>query len=284
MPQPLPKIRLHVPRQDAARPWAAGDALALGRDQAHYLVSVMRLTAGGTVCVFNGQDGEWLARLAEAGKRAATLALAERLAPAVLPPDVWLIFAPLKKARTDYVVEKAAELGCRRIVPCLTRLTNAERVNVARLQAHAIEAAEQCGLTHVPEVATPVRLEALLAAWPTGRRLMVCDERAAGFNAPRPVARAPAAAALAAQPRGAPWAVLCGPEGGFDDAEIARLAAMEAALAVGLGPRVLRADTAAVAALALWQATLGDWGGEDAERRRADAHPRGPEAHRGGGG
>ena len=164
-----------------------------------------------------------------------------------MPPDLWLVFAPLKKARTDFVVEKAAELGAARIVPVMTDFTNAERVRRDRLQAHAVEAVEQCGGTFVPEVAEAVRLGALLDAWPAERWLMFCDESLAGPGA-----------ALEG-PRGEPWAVLIGPEGGFSDAERARLRAMPQAVAVGLGPRILRADTAAVAALALWQAALGDW-------------------------
>jgi len=221
----------------------------LDRDQAHYLFSVMRLGAGERVSVFNGRDGEWQAEVTEAGKRGGALRALARSAPQTEPPDLWLLFAPLKKARTDFVAEKAAEMGCRRLVPVFTRYTNAERVNVERLRAHAVEAAEQCGLVSLPEVAEPQPLAQVLAGWPTGRRLMFCDETGAGRDA---------AAALSAAGVG-PWAVLIGPEGGFSEAEAARLRDMEETVTVSLGPRVLRADTAAVAALALWQAALGDW-------------------------
>ncbi|MEM6972610.1 MAG: 16S rRNA (uracil(1498)-N(3))-methyltransferase [Pseudomonadota bacterium] len=275
MAQDAGKIRLHVAAdataggdggpsaaslEPVAGSWVAGHRLTLGRDQAHYLLRVMRLGHGARLSVFNGRDGEWAAEIAEASKRDAMLALIERLRPPEAPPDLWLCFAPIKKARTDFIVEKAVELGCRRIVPCLTQHTNAERVRTDRLAAHAVEAAEQCGLVHVPEVAEPVSLKALLDSWPEGRRLMVCDERAAGFGRETPADLPPAADALSSARLGdAGWAVFCGPEGGFSDSEITRLAAMPDALAVGLGPRVLRADTAAVAAITLWQSVLGDW-------------------------
>ena len=164
-------------------------------------------------------------------------------------PDLWLIFAPVKKTRTDFIVEKAAELGAARIQPAFTRFTNAERANRARLQALAIEAAEQCGRVSVAEVAEPVRLDRLLDAWDAGRRIMFCDER---------MEAATAVAALSGAGPG-PWAVLIGPEGGFSDAEAARLRAMDCVTPVTLGPRILRADTAAAAALTLWQSVLGDW-------------------------
>jgi 16S rRNA (uracil1498-N3)-methyltransferase len=228
---------------------APGGEIALPREQAHYLATVMRKGRGDRLLVFNGRDGEWLAEIAEAGKKAATLALVERTRTQSAPPDLWLLFAPVKKARTDFIAEKACEMGCRRVVPVFTRHTNSERVNVARLRAHAVEAAEQCGLLSVPDVAEPVGLAALLDGWDAGRRILFCDERG---TAP------PAARALAEVEPG-PWAVLTGPEGGFSEEEAARLEALPHALAVTLGPRVLRADTAAVAALALWQAALGDW-------------------------
>jgi 16S rRNA (uracil1498-N3)-methyltransferase len=166
-----------------------------------------------------------------------------------VPPDLWLLFAPIKKARTDFIVEKATELGCARIQPVFTQRTNAERLRPDRLRAHAIEAAEQCGETYVPELAGAVRLEALLAGWAPDRRLLFCDEARDA---------APAVAVLAAEAPG-PWAILIGPEGGFAPEEAARLRTLPAVRRVTLGPRVLRADTAAVAALTLWQAMLGDW-------------------------
>lgn len=247
MAQPSAKIRLFV-----EAPLAAGAELALSREQAHYLFSVMRLGPGARVALFNGRDGEWLAEVAEAGRRGGTLACREALRAQGAPPDLWLAFAPVKKARTDFIVEKATELGCRRIVPVLTRHTQAERVKTGRLRAHAVEAAEQSGRLSVPEVAEPASLTAFLDALEEAtpeRRLMFCDETGAGR---------PALAALSGTAADR-WAVLVGPEGGFDASERARLAAHPGAVAVSLGARVLRADTAAVAALALWQAAQGDW-------------------------
>jgi 16S rRNA (uracil1498-N3)-methyltransferase len=243
------KIRLYV-----EHPLGAGQSIPLTRDQAHYLFGVMRLGEGAAVLVFDGHNGEWLAEVSEAGKRGGTLVSRERTRPQQNPPDLWLLFAPIKKARTDFIVEKAAELGCARIVPVQTDFTNSERIRRDRLQAHAVEAAEQCGGTFVPEVAELARLDRVLADWPADRRLMFCDEALSG--------RASRLGAFFADQgaRAAPWAILIGPEGGFSEAERARLAAMPQAGAVSLGPRILRADTAAVAALTLWQSTLGDWG------------------------
>jgi 16S rRNA (uracil1498-N3)-methyltransferase len=206
------------------------------------------------VLLFNGRDGEWRAEVAEAGKRGGVLSCHARTRAQAEPPDLWLVFAPVKRARVDFIAEKATELGCRRLVPVLTRFTNAARVNTGRLAAHCVEAAEQCGRLTVPEVAEPVALARLLDGWDPARRLMFCDESGAG---------APAAEVLRAAERGeagpSPWAVLIGPEGGFAPDERDRLAALPFAYAVGMGPRILRADTAAVAALALWQSVLGDW-------------------------
>ncbi|MEM8990106.1 MAG: 16S rRNA (uracil(1498)-N(3))-methyltransferase [Pseudomonadota bacterium] len=244
MPQHASKIRLFV-----EAPLAAGAEVMLSGDQAHYLVNVMRLREGAEISVFNGNDGEWRARVAALARKGGGLEALERLRAQAAPPDLWLLFAPLKKARTDFVAEKACEMGCRRLIPVFTQHTNAERVNAARLRAHAVEAAEQCGLLSVPEIAEPMALGAALAALGP-RRLMFCDETGAGR---------PAAAVLAEAGTGGPWAVLIGPEGGFSDAERARLTAHPGAVPVSLGPRILRADTAAVAALALWQAALGDW-------------------------
>jgi 16S rRNA (uracil1498-N3)-methyltransferase len=236
------KVRLYVDH-----PLGEGQTVRLDPAQSRYLFSVMRLGVGDAVHVFNGRDGEWHAEVAEAGKKGGTLSVRWPVAGQRMPPDLWLVFAPLKKTRTDFVVEKAAELGCARIVPVMTDFTNAERVRRDRLQAHAVEAVEQCGGTYVPEVADAVRLSSLLDDWPAERRLMFCDE---ALGSP--------GAALDG-PRGGPWAVLIGPEGGFSDVERARLRAMATAVSVGLGPRILRADTAAVAALTLWQVALGDW-------------------------
>ena len=171
------------------------------------------------------------------------------MAPQRDPPDLWLIFAPIKKARTDFIVEKAAEMGAARILPVQTDFTNSERIRQDRLQAHAVEAAEQCGGTSVPEVAELVPLARLMDGWDAGRRILWADESRAGL-----------AETLSGLPRG-PWAILIGPEGGFSEAERRRLADLPFVTPVSLGPRILRADTAAVAALALWQAQLGDWQG-----------------------
>lgn len=238
------KIRLYV-----EHPLGAGQSVPLTREQAHYLFGVMRLAVGGVVALFNGSDGEWLAEVAEAGKRGGTLTCVEQSKPLQLPPDLWLVFAPIKKARTDFIVEKAAEMGAARIVPVQTEFTNSERIRQDRLQAHAVEAAEQCGGTFVPEVADLVKLDRLLADWPEGRQLMFCDEAEVG-----------SALRLAEREKGAPWAILIGPEGGFSDRERTRLSGLPFAHVVSLGPRILRADTAAVAAMTIWQQALGDWG------------------------
>lgn len=231
-----------------------GTRVPLEAPQAHYLFTVMRLAVGGRVAIFNGRDGEWLAEVAETGRRGGVLAVVAPGQPQRRPPDVWLCFAPIKKARTDFIVEKATELGAARILPVFTRLTNSERLRADRLRAHAIEAAEQCGETYVPEVADPVRLGPLLDRWDPTRRIMFCDES----REATPAATALAATRLA-ETAPAPWAVLTGPEGGFAPEEAARLRAMPGVLTVTLGPRVLRADTAACAALVLWQTVLGDW-------------------------
>ncbi len=240
------KVRLYVDH-----PLGAGQSVPLSRDQAHYLFGVMRLGVGAQVSLFNGRDGEWRAGVAEAGKRGGVLVAEEQTAPLRLPPDLWLLFAPIKKARTDFIVEKAAEMGAARILPVQTEFTNAERIRQDRLQAHAVEAAEQCGGTYVPEVAGLQRLDRLLGDWPEGRQIMFCDEALAG--------RSSALTGHFAGGASESWAILIGPEGGFSGAERGRLAALPFAHAVSLGPRILRADTAAVAALTLWQAALGDW-------------------------
>jgi 16S rRNA (uracil1498-N3)-methyltransferase len=224
-------------------PLGAGQPVVLSQDQAHYLTGVMRLAAGAGVLAFNGRDGEWRCRL-EGGRREARLVPEAQVRPQGAPPDLWLVFAPVKKARTDFIVEKAVEMGAARLVPVQTDFTNSERIRQDRLQAHAREAAEQCGATWVPEVAGLVPLGRLLDGWPAGRRLFFCDE---------------AAGAARAEGGDGPAAILVGPEGGFSPAERQRLTAHPQVTQFGLGPRILRADTAAVAALALWQTRHGDW-------------------------
>jgi 16S rRNA (uracil1498-N3)-methyltransferase len=212
----------------------------------------MRRAVGAGILLFNGRDGEWLARVADASKRGGDLVCEAQTKPLVIPPDLWLVFAPIKKARTDFIVEKAAEMGAARIIPVQTAFTNSERIRQDRLQAHAVEAAEQCGGTFVPEVTDLTRLDRLLADWPEGRQLMFCDEDLAqGSSSVLPV--------LPPDAPPQPWAILIGPEGGFSAAERARLHALPFSHPVSLGPRILRADTAAVAALTLWQLRYGDW-------------------------
>ncbi|MDP3195495.1 16S rRNA (uracil(1498)-N(3))-methyltransferase [Tabrizicola sp.] len=235
------KIRLYVDQ-----PLAPGQAVRLSPDQAHYLTGVMRLTAGAAILLFNGRDGEWRATLTDASKRGAIAVCDTQTRPLHLPPDLWLLFAPIKKARTDFIVEKAVELGAARILPVQTRHTNSDRIRQDRLQAHAVEAAEQCGATYVPEVTDLHHLDRLLAQWPTDRRLYWCDETALGQPA-------------TITPTQGPAAILIGPEGGFSADEAAKLRGRPHVTPLSLGPRILRADTAAVAALTLWQAACGDW-------------------------
>lgn len=236
------KIRLYIDH-----PFVPGQAVPLDAGQAHYLTGVMRLPAGAEIAVFNGRDGEWTAAIARADKRGGAVSLIAPARPQQAPPDVWLIFAPIKKARTDFIVEKATELGAARILPVQTDHTNADRIAQPRLQAHAVEAAEQCGGTFVPPVADLVPLSRLLDGWDGSRRILWADEALVG-----------PAVTLAGLPPG-PWAILIGPEGGWSAAERARLRGMDQVTRISLGPRILRADTAAVAALTLWQSVLGDW-------------------------
>jgi 16S rRNA (uracil1498-N3)-methyltransferase len=221
------------------------------RGQTHYLLNVMRLAVGEEVLLFNGRDGEWRARLGEASKRDCHLLTEARARRQTTGSDLDLLVALVKRARLETIVEKAAELGVRRVRPLVTERANADRTNIARLAAIAAEAAEQTGRMDVPEILEPRSLFSLLADWSGDRRLMFCDE---GGEA------APAASALAGAAGGA-WAILIGPEGGFSSAERERIRVLPAALPVSLGPRILRADTAAIAAMALWQAVLGDWRG-----------------------
>lgn len=236
------KIRLYV-----EHPLGAGQSVPLDRGQAHYLFGVMRQAVGAPVLLFDGHNGEWLGRIAEAGKRGGAIVCEQQTKPLQMPPDLWLCFAPIKKTRTDFIVEKAAEMGAARIVPMQTDFTNSGRIQRDRLQAHAVEAAEQCGGTYVPEVGELTRFDRLLEGWDATRRIMFCDEA---------LASAPTALSLAGA---GPWAIFIGPEGGFSDREREKLHKMEAATPVSLGPRILRADTAAVAAMTLWQQALGDW-------------------------
>ncbi|HSV29011.1 MAG TPA: 16S rRNA (uracil(1498)-N(3))-methyltransferase [Candidatus Omnitrophota bacterium] len=239
-----PRFRLHV-----AADLAAGVALTLPKEQSHYLANVMRARVGEAVAVFNGRDGEWRAMVEAVAKNAVTLAVAAQTRPQATEPDLWLLVAPIKKDRVDLVAEKAAELGVSALWPVFTRRTVMSRVNTERLAAHMIEAAEQCERLTIPELREPVALDKALAGWDAGRILLFLDESGAG---------APIADMLATLPAG-PLAVLVGPEGGFDDHERALLATLPFARPVSLGPRILRAETAAIAALAVVQAVRGDW-------------------------
>jgi 16S rRNA (uracil1498-N3)-methyltransferase len=235
-----PKIRLFV---NAAL--YAGATVTPTRDQANYLFAVMRLTVGDGVTVFNGQDGAWTAEVAEANRKHASLRVTVQTAPQETPPDLWLLAAPLKKGRIDWLAEKACELGVSRLHLVTTARTVVDRVNIDRLTAHMIEAAEQCERTAVPALLGPDPLARLLAAWPPDRALIFCDETGGP----------PITTALDQGPA----AILIGPEGGFTPAEREAIRAVPQAKPVSLGPRILRADTAAVAAISVWQATIGDW-------------------------
>lgn len=237
-----PKIRLFVDH-----PLAPAQSLPLTREHAHYLFSVMRQNLEDRVLVFNGQDGEWLAEITQAGKTSGALSCLAQSKVLRPPPDLWLLFAPIKKTRTDFIVEKATELGAARICPVQTAFTNSARIRRDRLQAHAIEAAEQCGATYVPVVDALQKLNEVLDHWPEDRSLLFCDETQSGAVS--------SFAALAPEP----CAILIGPEGGFHTAERQQISNLPNTHCISLGPRILRADTAVVTALSLWQAHQGDW-------------------------
>ncbi len=227
-----------------------GDArIEIDRPQAHYLASVMRQGVGDGLLLFNGRDGEWRARIGEASKSACLLVVESQTRPPARGPDLDLIVALVKRPRLETIVEKAAELGARRVQTVITDRTNPATVNLARLSAIAIEAAEQTGRLDVPRVLAAARLDRILADWPDERKLMFCDE----------AGDAPGAMEALCAIGGVSWAILIGPEGGFSSAERARLLAHPATTAVSLGPRILRADTAAICAMSLWQSALGDW-------------------------
>jgi 16S rRNA (uracil1498-N3)-methyltransferase len=228
---------------------AAGATLAVDGQQAHYLANVLRMADGAELLVFNGRNGEWLARLGAKSKKSVALALVEQTRPQPPQPDLVYCFAPLKQGRLDYLVQKAVEMGAGVLQPVVTQHTQVAKIGTERVEANAIEAAEQCGILAIPEVREAVRLERLLGAWEGDRRLIFCDEGAATNN---PL---PALQALTEKKLG----LLVGPEGGFSDDERRQLRALPFVTAIPLGPRILRADTAAVAALAVIQATIGDW-------------------------
>ncbi|MDX3883130.1 MAG: 16S rRNA (uracil(1498)-N(3))-methyltransferase [Sphingomonas sp.] len=239
-----------TPRLFVDTPLDTGISIPVEGAAANYLGNVMRLKPGDPVRLFDDRSGEWLAEVAEISKRALRLAVTSHLAPREAVPDLWLLAAPIKKGRIDWVAEKACELGVARLAPVITRRTIVDRLNGERLRAHMIEAAEQCGRTALPTLAEPEKLDALLRAWPADRALYFADE--AGDARP-----------LAAVARPGPAAILIGPEGGFTDEERAAIRALPQAVPVTLGPRILRAETAAAAAIAIWMATAGDWRSEN---------------------
>jgi 16S rRNA (uracil1498-N3)-methyltransferase len=242
--EPGGKLRLFV--TDALGPAAR---ITPSESQAHYLLHVMRARAGDGLGLFNGRDGEWRARIAEVGKRSCVLICEARVAEMRASPDLWLAFAPIKKTPSDYVAQKATELGVRLLQPVITHRTIARRVNVERIVSNAIEAAEQSERLDVPDVREPVALDTLLKNWPRERHLVFCDEGGAP----------PIASALGTTSHEGGWGILTGPEGGFDDTERALIRGHNFVLPVSLGPRIMRADTAALAALSVWGALKGDW-------------------------
>ena len=229
---------------------AAGAPVALTRDQTHYLAHVLRLGSGAAVALFNGRDGEWLARIESLRKNGALLAVGGRLREQGVEPDLWLVFAPVKRAPLDFLVQKATELGVSALLPAITRRTVVERVKRARMEANAVEAAEQCERLTVPEVREAAPLSRILDDWRGGRHILLCAESGDAE---------PIHAFLERIGPAGRCAILTGPEGGFEKTELDALRKLPFVTAVGLGPRVLRADTAALAALACWQAVLGDW-------------------------
>ena len=259
----MPAYDFRTPRVFVDAALAAGSGVALDSDQRNRLLNVLRLKGGDAVLLFNGRDGEWQARLSAAGKRALTAEVGAQSRVQPRSGDLHFLFAPLKHARLDYLVQKAVEMGASRLQPVVTQHTQVTRLNLDRMRANAIEAAQQCGILSVPDVAEPMPFGRLAASAGDGRLLIFCDEDAAvkdpvaALAAARPTGQAllPADSAAAAMP----LAVLIGPEGGFAEGERAALLKRPNVLRIALGPRILRADTAAVAALTLVQAVLGDW-------------------------
>jgi len=239
-PASTPRLFVDTPLNSGAAPVIDGPA-------AHYLLNVMRIKPGDPLLLCDNRSGEWLGVVSDAAKRALTVTIERQTRPLETVPDLWLCFAPVKKARLDWIVEKATELGVARLVPVITERTIVDRINRERIEAQIVEACEQCGRTALPELADPVKLPRLLAGWPAGRALLFADE-AGGVP-------------MAALPAPAPAAILTGPEGGFTLRERELLLAAPAVKRMALGPRILRAETAAIAATALWMAQHGDWGG-----------------------
>ena len=236
------KIRLFVDHT-----LGEAQSVPLNKDQAHYIFSVMRKSIGETILIFDGNNGEWEASIEEISKKSGVLFCIKQTKPQILPPDLWLFFSPLKKVRTDFIVEKATELGVAKIIPVQTEHTNVDRIKLSRLSAHAIEAAEQCGGTYIPKIEELQKINEVLDYFPPDRRLLFCDEKlkASELN-------------LENLKKGK-WAILIGPEGGFSEIERNYIKGLKFSFSISLGPRILRADTAAVTAISLWQNYLGDW-------------------------
>ncbi|MDH7796686.1 MULTISPECIES: 16S rRNA (uracil(1498)-N(3))-methyltransferase [unclassified Beijerinckia] len=251
----MPRYDFAATRLFVSHPLSAGAILDLERDQSNYILNVLRLRESDTIFIFNGRDGEWMARIAPGSRKVARLEAIEPVRLQQAACDLHYLFAPIKHARLDYMAQKAVEMGASRLQPVLTRRTQVQRVNLDRLRANAIEAAEQCGIMTIAEVAEPVDLERVLRDWPASRRLIFCDEDA---DVVEPVLALRQAVGDARAPA---LAVLIGPEGGFDPAERKAISAVPGVIGISLGPRILRADTAAVAALAVVQAAIGDWRG-----------------------
>ena len=246
----MARTDFRTPRLYVSQDLAEGAEVKLDPQQTNYLVNVLRLGVGGPVLLFNGRDGEFSASLAASSRKAATLIVGAQSRPQETPPDVDYLFAPLKHARLDYMAQKAVEMGASRLRPVITRQTQVSRVNLERLQANAIEACEQCGVIWIPEIAPVEPLAEALKRWPPERLLVFCDEEAEQASPLDALGNARADSGVG---------LLIGPEGGFDDDERAAILSAPRVLRLSLGPRILRADTAAVAALTLIQATLGDW-------------------------
>jgi 16S rRNA (uracil1498-N3)-methyltransferase len=247
----MARYDIRTPRLFTPAALASGAAVALEPPQAHYLLHVLRLKAEDPVLLFNGRDGEWRARLRSSGKRAISAIVEERTRSQTEPADLHYWFAPLKHSRLDYMVQKAVEMGAARLQPVITRHTQVARVNLDRMQANAVEAAEQCGILTLPDIGAPIPLEQAIAGREPARLLIFCDEDAE--------VKDPVATLQGVREQRLPLALLVGPEGGFAEEERAMLLGESNVLRLALGPRILRADTAAVAALALVQAVLGDW-------------------------
>lgn len=254
-PRPSPRLHVNAHLSEGAR-------VRLGQDASHYVLHVMRIAPGGEARLFNGRDGEWAASLTGAHKNGAELTVQRLVRAQQAVPDLELMFAPVRRTRTEFIVEKACELGAARIRPVITRRTQAERVRRDRLEAIIREAAEQCERLCLPRLDEPAPLQELLDGWDERRRILFADEAGAAPNTPWFAGETGQAASAALQDAASgPWAILIGPEGGFAPEERARLLSMACVTPITLGPRILRADTAALAALTLWQAALGDWRG-----------------------